>query len=459
MKRIWLSFAVAFGLLVGAAPAAAQTEDIADELRTVPGLTIVQERPAPAGYRYFVLTYTQPADHANPEGATFEQRFTLLHKSTERPMVLHTSGYNVGLSPSRSEPTRLIDGNQISTEQRFFSPSRPNPADWSTLNIWQAATDHHRIVEALAPIYEGNWISTGASKGGMTSVYHRRFYPEDVDGTVAYVAPNDHINNEDRRYQEFFETVGDDPACRAALTALQREALGPRREELRNRYAAMAAENGLTFRNLGTVDRALEMVVLDTHWAFWQYLGESSCPMIPAASSSTDAIYTFLDNVVSFAFYTDQGLEPYVPYYFQAGTELGYPVPTFEELDGVLRYPGLYHPRSSVPPELDMKFDPRPMHYVDRWVKQHGSELLFVYGENDPWGAEPFELGRRTRDSYWYEADDANHGANISRLTPAEQAEATTALLRWAGVPAVRSARSWIPQLDAHNEALVRRPL
>jgi hypothetical protein len=99
------------------------------------------------------------------------------------------------------------------------------------------------------------------------------------------------------------------------------------------------------------------------------------------------------------------------------------------------------------------------MHYVDRWVKQHGSELLFVYGENDPWGAEPFELGRRTRDSYWYEADGANHGANISRLTPAEQAEATTALLRWAAVPAVRSARSWIPQLDAHNEALVRRPL
>ena len=23
----------------------------------------------------------------------------------------------------------------------------------------------------------------------MTSVYHRRFYPDDVDGTVAYVAP------------------------------------------------------------------------------------------------------------------------------------------------------------------------------------------------------------------------------------------------------------------------------
>jgi PS-10 peptidase S37 len=417
-----------------------------------------------APHRYFVLTYEQPADHTRPQGPKFNQRFTVLYRGTDRPTVLHTSGYNVSTSASRSEPTRLIDGNQISTEQRFFKPSRPEPADWRTLTIWQAATDHHRLVTALKPIFDRRWISTGASKGGMTSIYHRRFYPADVDATVAYVAPNDRINNEDSAYTEFFEEVGNDPVCRQALVDLQREALGPRRAELAQRFAAAAAANGWTFEDtIGTVDRALEVLVLDTAWAFWQYLGESSCPSVPSRSASTDAIYTFLDNVVSFAFYTDEGLDPYVPYYFQAGTELGYPVPDFGFLDGLTRYDDLYHPRSFVPAEIGMRFDSRRMMDVDRWVRQRGSELLFVYGENDPWGAEPFFVGPRPRDSYWYEAAGANHGANISRLTLAEQAEATLALQRWAGLAGTRSARSggpaarWIASLDARNEALERR--
>ena len=449
--------AVALALLAIATPASAQSPDIADRLGAIPGMTVVEERPAPAPYRYFVLTYRQPADHSRPLEGSFEQRLTLLHKSTDRPMVLHTSGYGVRISPSRSEPARLVDGNQISVEQRFFTPSRPQPADWSMLDIRQAATDHHRLVAALKQVYPGRWLSTGASKGGMTSVYHRRFFPGDVDGTIAYVAPNDVVNAEDSAYTDFFEQVGP-PACRAALTALEREALGPRRADLAQRFTAAAAANGWTFGDtIGTVDRGLEMVVLDTAWAFWQYLGEGSCADVPAPTASTDEIYAFLDAVVSFGFYTDQGLEPYIPYYFQAGTQLGYPVPSFDRLRDLTRHRGLYQPRSVVPRDLDMRFEPQRMRDIDTWVKHSGSELLFVYGENDPWGAEPFELGEGTRDSYWYEADGANHGATIAALTPAEQAEATAAVQRWAGVAATKSARSAVPALDNYNEGLDRR--
>ena len=214
---------VCVGLMAGTAHA--QTVDIADRLAVVPGVTSLEETAAPTGFRFFRITFQQPADHRRPSAGSFEQRITILHRDTARPMVLYTGGYNVSQKPTRSEPTRLIDGNQLSVEQRFFTPSRPQPADWSKLDIWQAATDHHRLVEALRPIYAGNWISTGGSKGGMTSVYHRRFYSGDVDGTVAYVAPNDSVNVEDSAYTRFFRTVGD-AACREALVALQREALG-----------------------------------------------------------------------------------------------------------------------------------------------------------------------------------------------------------------------------------------
>jgi PS-10 peptidase S37 len=458
MRRTLLATVIA--LFVLAAPA--QAQDIAEQLEAIPGMTVVEEKAAPAPYRYFVLEFAQPNDHLKPLRGSFQQRLTVLHRGTDRPTVLHTSGYNVGTSPSRSEPTRLVDGNQVSTEQRFFTPSRPQPPDWTRqLTIWQAASDHHRIVAALDDLYRGRWLSTGASKGGMTSVYHRRFFPNDIDGTVAYVAPNDVVNAEDSRYTRFFERVGT-PECRAALTAIEREALGARRADLRARFQATATAEGWTFGNtLRTVDRALEMVVLDTAWAFWQYRRVADCANIPPASAPTDQIYAFLDAVVSFSFYTDQGLEPYVPYYFQAGTQLGYPVPSFARLRGLTRYRGLYQPRALVPRQLRMRFEPWRMRDIDRWVRTRGSELLFVYGENDPWSAEPFELGRGTWDSYWYEAAGANHGANIAALTAPEQAQATAALQRWAAVAPARAARTAkVPKRIRgfdRNDALIRR--
>lgn len=177
--------------------------DILDRLLAIPGMSLVQEKPY-TGYRYFVLNYTQPIDHRHPSKGTFQQRITVLHKDTARPTVFYTGGYFVSTTPSRREPTQIVDGNQISMEYRFFTPSRPDPADWSKLDIWQAASDQHRIFKALKPIYDKKWISTGGSKGGMTATYYERFYPRDMDGVVAYVAPNDVVNNEDSAYDRFF---------------------------------------------------------------------------------------------------------------------------------------------------------------------------------------------------------------------------------------------------------------
>lgn len=139
--------------------------DIKHRILAIPGMRLIEEKTHP-GYRFFALSYTQPVDHERPELGTFQQRVTLLHKDTSRPTVFHTSGYNVSTEPRRSEPTAIVDGNQVSLEYRYFTPSWPAPADWSKLNIWQAASDQHRVFTELKKIYTENWISTGASKGG-----------------------------------------------------------------------------------------------------------------------------------------------------------------------------------------------------------------------------------------------------------------------------------------------------
>ncbi|WP_127500580.1 S28 family serine protease [Actinoplanes solisilvae] len=412
--------------------------DLADRLRAIPGLTIVSQSE-PAGYRFFVLTYRQPADHRHPGGGSYEQRLTLLHRDVNAPVVLSTSGYGLPANPgpSRTEPTRLLDGNQVSVEHRFFTPSRPSPADWSDLTIWQEATDEHRIVRALKSIYSAKWIQTGGSKGGMTSVYHRRFYPRDVDGVVAYVAPNDKINDLDQAYDRFFVTVGD-AACRRALDGVQKEAL-KRRDRLVPLLQADAAENGWTFgRTLGTADRAFEMTVLDTVWAFWQYLSTADCAGVPAADATDEQLYDWIDAVASWSFYTDQGLEYYWPYYYQAAAQLGWPSLKFEHLRGLRKHPGLYTALSALPKELRVRHNPIPMIDVDLWVRTAAERMLFIYGENDPWGAERFAPSRR--DSHLYVAPGANHGANIARLTPTESAEATATLRRWAGLSATAPA-------------------
>ncbi|MFE9066777.1 S28 family serine protease [Streptomyces violaceusniger] len=437
MLRWLLALAILMGAVgagaggASAEPAAPAQPDIKERVLAIPGMRFVEEQPY-EGYRFLVFTYAQPVDHRHPSKGTFQQRFTLLHKATDRPTVFYTSGYNVTTAPRRSEPTQLVDGNQVSMEYRFFTPSRPQPADWSKLDIRQAASDQHRLYRALKPIYGKKWLATGGSKGGMTATYYRRFYPHDMDGTVAYVAPNDVANNEDSSYDRFFAGVGT-AECRTKLNAVQREAL-VRRDEIVQRYQKWADDEGQTFTVVGSADKAYENVVLDLVWAFWQYHLLKDCADVPAPTASTDELYGFIDEISGFSAYTDQGLETYTPYYYQAGTELG--SPTFEtpHLDGLLRYPGIYAPRNYVPRDIPMRFKQGVMRDVDNWVRHDARRMLFVYGQNDPWGAERFRVGKGAKDSHVYTVAGGNHGSSIAQLAGEEKAEATAEVQRWAGV-------------------------
>jgi hypothetical protein len=436
--RWLLALMVFLGTLstAGAATAADATGgtdvDIKDRLLAIPGISLIQEKPYD-GYRYFVLNYTQPIDHRHPSKGTFQQRITVLHKDVSRPTVFYTSGYNVSTNPGRREPTQIVDGNQVSLEYRFFTPSRPDPADWTKLDIWQAASDQHRVFEALKPLYTGNWLATGGSKGGMTATYYERFYPRDMDGVVAYVAPNDVVNKEDSAYDRFFENVGT-KECRDRLNAVQREAL-VRRAPLEKKYEAYAAGNGLTFTTVGGLDRAYEAVVLDYVWGFWQYSLLSDCDKIPAnaAQATDDEIWTSIDTISGFSAYADQGLETYTPYYYQP-------------------------PRNFVPRSIPMRWQPGVMRDVDTWVRHRAHHMLFVYGQNDPWGSERFRLGAGARDSYVFTAPGLNHGANVAGLVPDQKALATARILEWAGVasPAVQANPSAAKPLARYDAKLDR---
>ena len=235
----------AAGATAGAATAAEPTTgtDIKDRIlgdpghepdrgEAVPGLPLLRPRTTPS----------RSTTGTRGKG-TFKQRITLLHKDTARPTVFFTSRLQRLHQPRAAASRRRSSTATRSPWSTASSrPSRPDPADWSKLDIWQAASDQHRIFKALKKIYAKKWLSTGGSKGGMTATYYERFYPRDMDGVVAYVAPNDVVNKEDSAYDRFFAKVGT-KECRDRLNAVQREAL-VRREPLEAKYAEFAAAEG-----------------------------------------------------------------------------------------------------------------------------------------------------------------------------------------------------------------------
>jgi hypothetical protein len=350
--------------------------------------------------------------------------------------VLASTGYMLWLPAQYlEEPTSMVGGNQLIVEHRYFAPSRPAPADWSMLTIQQAAADHHRVVQAFAPIYSGKWISTGVSKGGMTSVYHHRFYPGDVSGTIAYVAPHS-SSLDDPRYIDFMAKVGD-ATCRTKLRDFEREVL-LRRPFIAQKMKDQALAGSFTYDIFG-VDATLESTTSWLSWSFWQYWGTDRCPDVPTAAATDEQVWAFFDEIGAPSANSDASMIGFEPYYWQGFLQLGTPGADLSHLQDLLTI------NQSVFDSLptigaNPKFDPTAMQDVGDWLKTKGSHFLFIYGGNDPWAAGAFELGN-AQDSFRFFAAGKNHGAAIADLVPAERATAEGAVEAWTGVKPGQSSK------------------
>jgi hypothetical protein len=420
----------ACGVVTWSAPVGCDaTAPIEARLSCVAGLTFTRVDAGIVGHARFNLEVTQQID-LHTDAGTFTQRAVLDYVSDDAPTVLFTSGYDLGAWPS--ELTQTYGTNQLSYEHRFFGSSRPSPADWSTLNIENAAADAHHLVDSLRWALPGRWLGTGGSKGGMTSLYHRRFHPCDVDGTVAYVAPMTQAL-EDEAYPEFIADAGGArwAACRADLTAFQRRILASR--------DTLVPQQPGSFTYLGA-DRAFEMAVVELPFAFWQYTPPDDltygCAAIPGASATPEAHLAFLqlqsppDGLAG-----DEVLEYYVAYYYQAAAQLGGPAPFEEHLTDLLRFPGA----NATPTFLMVPGVPTPtfddgaaMADIITWAQNDAERVLLISGEFDPWSAHPISVSS-SRDSKSYTQAAGNHGSRIGTLSAEQRSEVLMTLTRWLG--------------------------
>jgi hypothetical protein len=81
-------------------------------------------------------------------------------------------------------------------------------------------------------------------------------------------------------------------------------------------------------------------------------------------------------------------------------------------------------------------FEPNAMRDVDTWVRTSSSQMLFIYGENDPWSAEQFAVGNGAKDGAVFIQKSGNHGSSITGLSATDEATATALVKRWAAAAA-----------------------
>ncbi|WP_394850573.1 hypothetical protein LZC95_24340 [Pendulispora brunnea] len=415
--------------------AAPVEEDIVEQLRRVPGIVEIQEMAITVpGRRYLMIRFEQPVDHRHPDGPKFTERFSMLYRSRDLPMVIESTGY--AISPTyirQDEPTRMLASNEILLEHRFFGESVPNPADYSKITSFQSASDEHRIITALRPLFPKKWLSTGLSKGGMTAMSHRYFYPDDVYATVAYVAPLN-FDTSDPRYVAFLEQVGD-ATCRKKLKDFQVELLR-RRTEIEPLMLAEAAAAGDGYETLG-IHRALDVTVTEATFFFWQYK-DATCEDVPPANATTQQLFEFLQRIY-FGNIADGGFGDRTNWYhapglYQAATEHGYAGFQYAHTRPYLT-PGFIDEPAIFPPfDVEKHYSPLLSVKIGAWSYGRAERVILVYGENDPWSAGAFPVSR-ANDSYRYTAPQADHNADIHSLVESDKAEVVATLGRWMEVP------------------------
>ncbi|MFC1500302.1 S28 family serine protease [Candidatus Zixiibacteriota bacterium] len=352
--------------------------DILGRLRALPGVSAI-EIEALHGYpSAFQIDFRQPVDHNNLGGQRFTQRIYLHHIDESLPVVFSTNGYGTN-SSYVAELGGILQANHISAVHRFFEDARPTPADYSKLTIWQSAADHHRIVQVFKRIYDGPWITTGGSKSGETALFHRRFYPDDVEVTVAYVAPLV-MGAPDWHFPAFFDHVGT-AESRSAIRAFQRRLLSDRET-----YVAMVVpwfdRNGYTFS--GNPDGVFESRVASYEWNFWQY-HRKEWTEIPSPADSDSLAFEHLAFVARLDRASDEGYTFFEPYYYQAQAELGYPATPVSHLSDLLHY------EYNQGPDGGISYSPSTVLDVFSWLLQEGDNIIFIYGSIDPWSARAVE--------------------------------------------------------------------
>jgi hypothetical protein len=334
--------------------------------------------------KYLVL-FEQALDHKNPEAGSFKQRVIISHYNFNQPVTYVCEGYEAGYALRKGyvdELSSIFNTNQVVVEHRYFGESRPDSIDWQYLTTYNAATDHHKIFEALKPVYNNKWISTGISKGGQTTMIYNMYYPYDMCASVPIVGPVARAV-EDGRHEIFLEEVGNNKD-RKRVKNFQKELL-KRKESILPLFEDLVTTGGYTYRL--PIEEIYEYFVLEFSFAFWQW--GVSAEKLPTKKDSDDKHLRFLVALSTPDYFAIESSESMLPFFYQAARELGYYGYDTEALQKYLSIEsaeGYFH-RIFLPKDMKVEFEPETYEKLQNYINTVAYNTILIYGGYDPWSA------------------------------------------------------------------------
>ncbi len=407
-------------------------DDLSREINSLSGIRSVEQVKNDSGYvAVYKIMVEQLLDHNNVQSEKFTQKVYLSYRSKYAPVVISTEGY-AAYKNYITEPAKLLDANQLIVENRFFDESKPTSMDWKYLTSEQCAADLHNITTIFRKLFINNkWVSTGISKGGQTSLFYRYYYPEDVNATVAYVAPIN-LAQENPEINKFISSEVGTKECRDRITQFQIDVLKHRKEIL-PLVKEIAKEKKYKF-SIGLVN-AFEFAVLEYPFSFWQW-GKSSCDKIPDMNATVKQLFKELNNVSGFSLFSDKEGRYYQPLYYQSFTELGYYNFYYNspEVLSLIKAKPIESYSDFLPKNLTIKYHPEILRKINYWLQTKGENIIYVNGGNDPWsnGAGIKLTGKNN--SRVFIKHEGTHATRIKDLPQKERSEAKLLLSNWLGV-------------------------
>lgn len=388
------------------------------------------------GNPFFDTTYKilleQPIDHTDLSKGIFLQRVFVGDKGIENPVLLITEGYGAAYAGSPryiNELSPMLNSNQICVEHRYFGESWPDSVSWENLSVANAAADHHKVTELFKKYYSGKWVNTGISKGGQTAVYHRTYYPDDVDVSVAYVCPLN-FGVEDGRHEPFLRDVPGTAEQRKNIEAFQIQIL-KNRKILLPRLEEFSKQKKYTFRI--SMDEVLDYCVLEYPFALWQW-GRLT-DKIPSVDEDLDVLFEHLMIVSGPSYFALEEIEGIKSFFVQAAHELGYygydtrPFKNYLSIKSAKNYLSYIF----LPEDLRIKYKKRTAKEVKRFIKSTDSKILFVYGEFDPWSATGFEVPQKAN-FLKIVKPGGSHSTRINNLTREQKQQVRKTLEDWLDI-------------------------
>ena len=411
----------------------AQTEtDFSKLLKALDGISDVQTLESPVFKEKYVMKIRQNVDGDNADKGTFGQRIFVCLRDINAPTVIVTEGYSAsyGMNPRYDiELGRLFGANLVLCEYRYFDQSVPEPCNWDYMTVGNSLRDLHHVRQIIGQLFKGKWISTGASKGGQTTMFYRAYYPDDVDASVSYVAP---LNRgvEDGRHEKFLAKKAGTAEDRAMVLKAQQEML-KRRETMLPLFKKYCDEHKYNFYL--PIDEIYDYVVMEYAFAHFQYGTKAS--QIPSLTGPDEPLFNHFMRVSGPDYFAYPN--KYLPFDVQAIRELGY---YGYSLKGLKKWTKVkntkgYLNKIMLTPELrHYKFDPTLYKHTVKFLKKEDPTMIFIYGEADPWSASGvctwLDCSKKANMRV-YVQPGGDHGSNITNMPEPDKTDIMDRLNKW----------------------------